>query len=317
MCTYVNNVLLGLYLLTGKKKRRDCENNFQPQHTHTHCNRLSNCLSRRATRLGRANCVSATDVKRDTVGKMSALCEAVGKIDVEEVKKLLAAGHDPNGVRRLWNDAEDDDEGQPSRPLKMVVFRLSDALLEEDAFVKFAEIARLLLAAGADPAPARKLAELRYGDCSDSQWEALRIIMDAPDRAAEPAATVSVEGDVETTSDQAAAAADLYPDSFSIMSYNVLIPNSVDGWWIYKMYGSDTPLEDTKWEARAKLLHTQLLEAGTDILCLQEMAGESIDQDWEFLKEAGYDCAVYRKDRMRCVSSRCSVRGSYLRQVLK
>ena len=45
----------------------------------------------------------------------------------------------------------------------MVVFRLSDADLDDAGFRALAAIARLLLERGADPAPALALAELRYG----------------------------------------------------------------------------------------------------------------------------------------------------------
>ena len=238
---------------------------------------------------------------------MSELCDAVARLDVEQVKQLLALGHDPNGVRRLWWDDENDDELQPSRPLKMVVFRLSDCTHTEIENDALAQIARALLDAGADPHNALQLAEARYGDCSDSPWEAMQMVVKAAAATSaaskgSPAAAEASEGELTASTTGAKTIDSLYPDSFTVMSYNVLIPNSKDGWWIYKMYRCDTPHEDTEWPARQKLLQKQLLDSGADIICLQEMAGWSIDEDWEFLKEAGYDCAVYKKDRMRCVN---------------
>eukprot|EP00750_Incisomonas_marina_P012226 INCI16666.1.p1 GENE.INCI16666.1~~INCI16666.1.p1 ORF type:complete len:689 (-),score=155.48 INCI16666.1:45-2111(-) len=235
---------------------------------------------------------------------MSELCDAVARLDVEQVKQLLALGHDPNGVRRLWWDDENDDELQPSRPLKMVVFRLSDCTHTEIENDALAQIARALLDAGADPHNALQLAEARYGDCSDSPWEAMQMVVKAAAATSaaskgSPAAAEASEGELTASTTGAKTIDSLYPDSFTVMSYNVLIPNSKDGWWIYKMYRCDTPHEDTEWPARQKLLQKQLLDSGADIICLQEMAGWSIDEDWEFLKEAGYDCAVYKKDRMR------------------
>ena len=41
----------------------------------------------------------------------------------------------------------------------------------------------------------------------------------------------------------------------SVLSWNVLLPNSVDGWWIYKYYGADANAAGAPaWPARAALL---------------------------------------------------------------
>ncbi|MNC97970.1 hypothetical protein D3C83_158010 [compost metagenome] len=45
----------------------------------------------------------------------------------------------------------------------MVMFCISDNLLEDDDLKQFAEIAKLLLRYGADPKPAMQIAEERYG----------------------------------------------------------------------------------------------------------------------------------------------------------
>jgi hypothetical protein len=88
--------------------------------------------------------------------------------------------------------------------------------------------------------------------------------------------------------------------SVSVLSYNVLIPNSGDGWWCYKYYGAHTPHEATCWAARSALLREQLLLANADIVMLQETAPESFASDWAFLTEEGeYDCTMHCKGRMR------------------
>jgi hypothetical protein len=87
------------------------------------------------------------------------LCTAVSAIDVAAVTSLLAVGHDPNAVRAPGGE----DTFAPDRPLKMVMFRLSDCMLGDAERAQLAAIARLLLAHGADPAPAMAIAENRYG----------------------------------------------------------------------------------------------------------------------------------------------------------
>ena len=86
---------------------------------------------------------------------------------------------------------------------------------------------------------------------------------------------------------------------FSIMTYNVLIPNSVDGWWCYKYYGPNVPAEATGWPHRQSLLRERIVGSGADIVALQETSPESFEQDWAFMADAGYDCAMLSKGRMR------------------
>ena len=88
------------------------------------------------------------------------LTEAVSSLDLPRVDALLAAGADPNAVRAPGGE----ESFQPDSPLKMVMFRLSDCLLDDRARHTLAKIAAALLGHGADPAPAMALACARYGD---------------------------------------------------------------------------------------------------------------------------------------------------------
>ena len=48
-------------------------------------------------------------------------------------------------------------------------------------------------------------------------------------------------------------------NKFSVMSYNILLPNSDDGWWTYKNYLPITPFELRTWEYRKSLLKSTIL----------------------------------------------------------
>ena len=90
---------------------------------------------------------------------------------------------------------------------------------------------------------------------------------------------------------------------FTVLSYNVLLPNSAEhGWWVSKYYEPSVPPEQRAWPHRQALLRQGLLGAAADILCLQETTPECFDEDWAFLKEAGYDHAVHRKGELRCAT---------------
>jgi hypothetical protein len=115
-----------------------------------------------------------------------ALMDAVSAYDVKEVERCLAAGADPN--HREFDD-RDEPNGylQPTTPLRMVMFRISDALLDERGLEQFAEVARVLVAHGADPMPAMQIAESRYGkfdpDCPRNLFtDVWRIIANAAGR---------------------------------------------------------------------------------------------------------------------------------------
>mmetsp|Transcript_26854 Transcript_26854/g.38543 ORF Transcript_26854/g.38543 Transcript_26854/m.38543 type:complete len:467 (+) Transcript_26854:267-1667(+) len=88
---------------------------------------------------------------------------------------------------------------------------------------------------------------------------------------------------------------------FTISTYNVLLPNSVDGWWIYKYYQKHVPMDQRTWEHRSELTKKNILGfgGGADIVCVQETSAESFDDDFNFLKEAGYNYVLHSKFRFR------------------
>jgi len=93
-------------------------------------------------------------------------------------------------------------------------------------------------------------------------------------------------------------------EKLSVLSYNVLLPNSVDGWWTYKMY--NPPLSEeyryqSSWDYRRDLLKNRLKAINADVCCLQEVSPKSFDQDFRFMKdELGYDgVELFKKGRFR------------------
>mmetsp|Transcript_24750 Transcript_24750/g.41857 ORF Transcript_24750/g.41857 Transcript_24750/m.41857 type:complete len:632 (+) Transcript_24750:90-1985(+) len=91
-------------------------------------------------------------------------------------------------------------------------------------------------------------------------------------------------------------------DEITILSYNILLPNSVDGWWVYKMYSfrHGVPAEDTTWEVRKALLRQEISTANSDIVCFQEVSAESFEGDFAFMEELGYDRSeMYKRGRFR------------------
>ncbi len=90
------------------------------------------------------------------------LMEAVAYIDSLKVESLIKKGADPNYIDPDYDNIKDR-EAQPYTPLRLVIFRISDCLLQEKDLEKFAKIAALLVRAGADPKPAIELSESRYG----------------------------------------------------------------------------------------------------------------------------------------------------------
>jgi hypothetical protein len=112
--------------------------------------------------------------------------------------------------------------------------------------------------------------------------------------------------------------------SLSVLTYNVLLPNSQDGWWNYKMYSpalqqqgvvvsssSDAATTTTKvssssvistWEYRRNLLQERIGLIHADVVCLQEVAPDTFEQDFGFMTtELGYDGVVLyqKKGRFR------------------
>lgn len=88
---------------------------------------------------------------------------------------------------------------------------------------------------------------------------------------------------------------------FTCVSYNVLLPNGKDGWWIYKYYRDPGPDgEFAMWPARQVLLKQQLLTLAADVVCLQEASDLSFDEDFAFLFHNGYQGLMHEKNgRMR------------------
>ena len=91
-----------------------------------------------------------------------ALMDAVAFYDIKAVQACLEKGADSNYTQ--YSD-EDEPNGyiQPTTPLRMVMFRISDCSLDDNILKQFGEIATLLLNYGADPKPAMIIAEARYG----------------------------------------------------------------------------------------------------------------------------------------------------------
>jgi len=84
------------------------------------------------------------------------LIDAVARYDLERVQQYLL-----DGVNVNCNNGSG--EFQPSTPLKMVVFRISDCMLNDDNLEIYEKIAKLLLENGADKQAAIEYAETRYG----------------------------------------------------------------------------------------------------------------------------------------------------------
>lgn len=90
-----------------------------------------------------------------------ALMKAVEHFDVDKVHACLRAGANPNYARNYQGV---DITHQPTTPLRMVVFRISDSLLDDEDLLEFGKIAKLLIQYGAEAEPAYQLARLRYGE---------------------------------------------------------------------------------------------------------------------------------------------------------
>jgi mRNA deadenylase 3'-5' endonuclease subunit Ccr4 len=92
-------------------------------------------------------------------------------------------------------------------------------------------------------------------------------------------------------------------EAVSVLSFNILLPNSVDGWWVYKMYSTrhkDLSSEDFSWESRRKLIQRDIESADCDIVCFQEVSPESFVDDFSFMRELGYDRhELFKKGRFR------------------
>lgn len=110
--------------------------------------------------------------------------EAVTYFDVERVRQALVDGANPNFVIELPAFA-DRDLDQPDTPLKLVMFRISDASIGDAELIAFAEIARILIDHGADPLPAMAIAKARYGPYDPSLTGRFADVWHVVARAAE------------------------------------------------------------------------------------------------------------------------------------
>jgi mRNA deadenylase 3'-5' endonuclease subunit Ccr4 len=92
-------------------------------------------------------------------------------------------------------------------------------------------------------------------------------------------------------------------EHLSVLSYNILLPNSVDAWWTYKMYGPPLPKElqyQSSWEYRRDLLKKRVELVNADVVCFQEVSPKSFEQDFEFMQALGYDgVELFKKGRFR------------------
>eukprot|EP00592_Proboscia_alata_P013526 CAMPEP_0194389246 /NCGR_PEP_ID=MMETSP0174-20130528/103137_1 /TAXON_ID=216777 /ORGANISM="Proboscia alata, Strain PI-D3" /LENGTH=211 /DNA_ID=CAMNT_0039181349 /DNA_START=183 /DNA_END=814 /DNA_ORIENTATION=- len=92
--------------------------------------------------------------------------------------------------------------------------------------------------------------------------------------------------------------------AFSILCWNILLPNSPEGsnWWNHKMYAPWVPQSAREWPHRHTLIQSRILRADADIVCLQEADGDTFDDDFGFMAEAGYQHVLHKKFRYRCVT---------------
>mmetsp|Transcript_55862 Transcript_55862/g.62469 ORF Transcript_55862/g.62469 Transcript_55862/m.62469 type:complete len:910 (-) Transcript_55862:62-2791(-) len=102
---------------------------------------------------------------------------------------------------------------------------------------------------------------------------------------------------------------------FSVLSWNILLPNSrkKNNWWNHKMYASWIPMIKREWPHRQALIRERLLTSDADIICIQEADGDSFKEDFGFLLNgnsndngneslAGYQYCLHKKFRFRCVT---------------
>ena len=92
-------------------------------------------------------------------------------------------------------------------------------------------------------------------------------------------------------------------DEFSILSWNILLPNSrADNWWNHKMYASWVPMEKREWSHRHSLIQQRLELAGADVVCIQEADGDTFEEDFAFMTKLGYESCLHNKFRFRCAT---------------
>lgn len=106
------------------------------------------------------------------------------------------------------------------------------------------------------------------------------------------------------------------PDHLSVLSYNVLLPNSSDGWWNYKMYDPTQSYDIdsiSTWDYRRDLIKKRIELINPDVVCMQEVSPISFEQDFAFMREElGYDgVEMFKRGRFRPAtfwrSSKCKL----------
>ncbi|PVE41753.1 hypothetical protein H663_015585 [Limnohabitans planktonicus II-D5] len=102
------------------------------------------------------------------------LLDAVADADLLKIQQCLQAGADIHHVRSM---GQDHGSLQPVTVLSMVLFRVSDNMLEEPDLQKFKEITAMLLAHGADTVYAMAFAQERYGRYDDSLHDEAYVMM--------------------------------------------------------------------------------------------------------------------------------------------
>ena len=91
-------------------------------------------------------------------------------------------------------------------------------------------------------------------------------------------------------------------DTFSVLSWNCLLPNSEDNWWCEKMYQSHVPADARQWPHRQQLIKDRMMLADADIVCIQEAAGDTFESDFAFMRAQGYKAVLHQKFRFRCAT---------------
>jgi hypothetical protein len=92
-----------------------------------------------------------------------ALMQAVSDCNVFATQQWLILGADPNYT--LFRDSEEPNGYiQPTTPLRLVLFRASDSMLNESQLHALVEIASVLIEKGALKEPAQQIAQFRYGE---------------------------------------------------------------------------------------------------------------------------------------------------------
>lgn len=91
-------------------------------------------------------------------------------------------------------------------------------------------------------------------------------------------------------------------DQFSLLSWNILLPNSQDNWWCHKQYSSNVDMDKRQWKHRQSLIKERLLRSAADLVCIQEADGDTFEADFAFMKDHGYDHVLHKKFRFRCAT---------------